>query len=200
MNALHRDVLLDGSSPAAELVHDSSPGGKGGKGRRETPLLPPDSTDTPPDVLLVKGGCMLATGVPEKDTFSAVTCGIGTGRGGRAGGAVASCAASSCGIGIGRGGKAGEAISSCSAGVGRNGKAGGAVASCLSGASEGSVLRSPPPPTGFRRTLFNRANSRCAGSSTPAFARRSLRNWASSSRSSSTSWSRVSSSGVATWR
>jgi hypothetical protein len=50
---------------------------------------------------------MLATGVPEKDTFSAVTCGIGTGRAGKAGGV------SSCSIGIGRGGKLGGAVSSC---------------------------------------------------------------------------------------
>lgn len=51
---------------------------------------------------------MLATGVPAKDTFSAVTCGIG----------------------IGRGGKVGEAVASCSTGIVRDGKAGGAVASC----------------------------------------------------------------------
>ena len=51
---------------------------------------------------------MLATGVPEKDTFSAVTCGIW----------------------IGRDGKVGEAVASCGTGIGRDGKTGGAVASC----------------------------------------------------------------------
>lgn len=105
----------------------SSLGGSGGSGRLGTGL--PIESAEPCLRSLIISGCTLTIGVPTKETFSAATCGPGTGRRGTRGGVTFSCA------------NAGAVI---------------AVDAGVFSWTDGS--RSPP--TGFRRTLFRRANSR----------------------------------------